>query len=250
MRLGVGACSWEDGSTYQGDWAQDKRHGNGIFKTAEGHKYEGAYVNDVKHGAGKLTYKNGEVVEGTWENDRLNGLADVTKDGSTMTVIFVNDLRVDDASVGTTAWDCCYIFASIFMLIAVALAAPLALSMRGTFRIDDGQPGFYGLFIFWGVYQLMSARNRATLYLDNMQTIKDFSKTISKTIAAEPIVIMGIQNYHIETRRVRTKNGTRTQRVRVDTHRAEGDYDFSEWKDISPPPSALEFLNALNLCKV
>ena len=44
---------------------------------------------------------------------------------------------------------------------------------------------------------------------------------ISKTIAAEPIVILGIQNYHMEKRRVKTKNGTTTKLVRVDTHRAE-----------------------------
>jgi hypothetical protein len=243
LRLGVGACTWEDGSTYQGDWVQDKRHGNGIFNTAEGHKYEGAFVNDVKHGAGRLSYKNGEVIEGTWENDRLNGLADVTKDGSTSTVIFVNDLRVDDSSAGTTGWDYCYIFFSILMMAAVIAAAPLAI------RFNVPQFGFLG--IFWLFYQIMSQRNRATLYLDHMQPIKDFSKTISKTIAAEPIVIMGIQNYHIETRRHRDSKGrTHTSRVRVDTHRAEGDYDFTEWKDISPPPSSLEFLNALNLCKV
>jgi hypothetical protein len=61
---------------------------------------------------------------------------------------------------------------------------------------------------------------------------------------------MGIQNYHMETRRVKTKNGYRTQRVRVDTHRAEDDYSFTEWKDLSPPASSLEFLNVLNHCKV
>jgi hypothetical protein len=126
MRLGVGSCKWADNSSYQGDWAQNKRHGNGIFITAEGHKYEGAWVNDVKHGEGLLNYKNGESVEGCWENDRLNGVAHVTKDGETKSVIFVNDMRIDDASEGNSGWDVCYIIASVIMLSAVVLAPILA----------------------------------------------------------------------------------------------------------------------------
>jgi hypothetical protein len=186
MRVGVGSCKWADNSSYQGDWAQGKRHGNGIFITAEGHKYEGAFINDVKHGEGRLSYKNGEIVEGCWENDRLNGVAHVTKDGSTSTVIFVNDMRIDDASGGNSGWDTCYAIASVFMLAAVITGPILANSHY------YAPKEFYGLLVFYFIYQLMSARNRASIYLENMETIKDFAKTISKTIAAEPIVSMGI----------------------------------------------------------
>jgi len=80
-RINVGTCTWSDQSYYRGDWAQNVRHGNGVFVTADGIKFEGQWCNDVKHGMGILTYKDGEEITGFWSNDRLNGLAKVKKAG-------------------------------------------------------------------------------------------------------------------------------------------------------------------------
>ena len=33
-RHGIGKCRFSDGSSYEGDWAENVRHGNGVFKTA------------------------------------------------------------------------------------------------------------------------------------------------------------------------------------------------------------------------
>ena len=79
MRHGIGTCTWADGSTYTGDWTQNLRHGNGIFKTGGDQvvTYQGQFANDIKHGRGKLTYANGETIIGHWENDRINGIARV-----------------------------------------------------------------------------------------------------------------------------------------------------------------------------
>ena len=35
QRNGVGSCTWVNGSSYEGDWKDDLRHGNGKFKFEE-----------------------------------------------------------------------------------------------------------------------------------------------------------------------------------------------------------------------
>lgn len=32
MRHGIGTATYADGSTYEGDWFRNVRHGNGVFK--------------------------------------------------------------------------------------------------------------------------------------------------------------------------------------------------------------------------
>jgi hypothetical protein len=54
----------------------------------------------------------------------------------------------------------------------------------------------------------------------------------------------------MEKRTTRTKNGTRTHYVRVDTHRAEDDFSFTKWTDESPPASSLDFLNVLHMVRI
>ena len=41
-RNGVGNCTWGDGSSYEGDWKDDLRHGNGKF-TYEKETYLGQW---------------------------------------------------------------------------------------------------------------------------------------------------------------------------------------------------------------
>ena len=40
MRNGVGSCTWQDGSKYEGDWKDNLRHGNGKFEN-DGETYLG-----------------------------------------------------------------------------------------------------------------------------------------------------------------------------------------------------------------
>ena len=35
QRHGVGRCTWEDGSFYEGEWKEGLRHGNGVFTMSE-----------------------------------------------------------------------------------------------------------------------------------------------------------------------------------------------------------------------
>ena len=34
-RHGVGKICWSDGSSYEGEWLHNLRHGNGVFKTSD-----------------------------------------------------------------------------------------------------------------------------------------------------------------------------------------------------------------------
>lgn len=51
---------YEDGSTYEGEWKNDKRNGEGsscfeflgVFNDANKDKYEGEWANDKKNGRG------------------------------------------------------------------------------------------------------------------------------------------------------------------------------------------------------
>ena len=58
------------GNTYDGDWKDDLKHGEGVFTFANGARYEGAFVDNLKHGKGRMTNPKGKCIEGTWVNDK------------------------------------------------------------------------------------------------------------------------------------------------------------------------------------
>ena len=49
IQNGKGSYKHADGSEYNGDWKDGKRHGYGIFKNKT-HIYEGEWVEDAPHG--------------------------------------------------------------------------------------------------------------------------------------------------------------------------------------------------------
>ena len=78
-----------------------------------------------------------------------------------------------------------------------------------------------------------------------------------------PIITFHIQNYHYElrTRRVaethRDSNGnthttyrTETYWERVNTHRASGDFLYTQWADTSPNPQCLEYVKQFHLTRL
>jgi hypothetical protein len=81
LRCGVGRCVWADGSTYEGEWENNKRHGNGKFN-CEIFEYVGQWQQDMKHGRGKMTKRGEEPIFGPFENDKMNGLG--VQDGKTI----------------------------------------------------------------------------------------------------------------------------------------------------------------------
>ena len=74
LRCGLGTCKWEDGSSYEGSWKNNLRHGKGMFISREGHVYEGGWQTDYRHGHGIQRYHHSqEMVECIWNMDRPHG---------------------------------------------------------------------------------------------------------------------------------------------------------------------------------
>ena len=64
--------------TYEGEWEDDQRCGEGVMKYANGDVYEGNWGPGgqfgVRCGQGRCTYANGDVYEGEWQNDMRCGI--------------------------------------------------------------------------------------------------------------------------------------------------------------------------------
>lgn len=63
-------------ATYEGDWLQNKRHGNGkMTYPGDNSEYEGDWKDNKRDGKGKLTWKSTPVVqyEGDFKDDQRHG---------------------------------------------------------------------------------------------------------------------------------------------------------------------------------
>jgi hypothetical protein len=65
---GRGVMLYPDGSTYNGEWKDGKRHGKGILIYADGRRYEGKFADDQLHGEGIITLPDGRLIESYWDN--------------------------------------------------------------------------------------------------------------------------------------------------------------------------------------
>lgn len=66
-----GSHTYSDGSKYEGEMENGKRHGRGILVRPDGMKYEGEWKNDKPSGQGTLTSPEGKQRSGKWENGKL-----------------------------------------------------------------------------------------------------------------------------------------------------------------------------------
>ena len=102
----MGKCQWKDGSTYEGEWKNNLRDGNGKYSCKE-YEYAGQWAQDMRHGRCKYTIRGESPIFGSFENDKANGVA--TQDGKT--VLFKNGMRVD---LSGKDHDCCQIYRPIY----------------------------------------------------------------------------------------------------------------------------------------
>ncbi|MBR4244251.1 MAG: hypothetical protein IKQ14_02515, partial [Candidatus Methanomethylophilaceae archaeon] len=75
-----GIMKYRNGSIYEGQWKNDKRHGRGLYATQnynnpniKGILYEGEFNNDKIEGYGIGKYSSGDQYEGEWKNDQQYG---------------------------------------------------------------------------------------------------------------------------------------------------------------------------------
>ena len=59
--------------SYDGNWANGRPHGYGVYLFADGLKYEGSYREGWPEGHGVGNYANGTVYEGNWRKGRFDG---------------------------------------------------------------------------------------------------------------------------------------------------------------------------------
>lgn len=65
--------TFEDGSTYKGEWLAGKMHGKGVLTMADGEVYEGAFNEGRRDGTGKVKRADGAEYEGLWRDDVYHG---------------------------------------------------------------------------------------------------------------------------------------------------------------------------------
>merc|ERR1712232_665331 len=70
---GAGSYVGCDGRFFWGMWRESKMHGRGIYQWPDGRSYQGEYDNDQKAGFGIFTWDDGRRYEGYWSNGNQHG---------------------------------------------------------------------------------------------------------------------------------------------------------------------------------
>ena len=66
-------CNYADGSEYQGEWQDGKRHGTGTYISPTGTRFEGEWENDEASGHGVCHYADGMKYDGQFEGGERQG---------------------------------------------------------------------------------------------------------------------------------------------------------------------------------
>lgn len=66
-------CNYADGSEYQGEWQDGKRHGIGTYISPTGTRYEGEWKDDGANGHGICHYADGMKYDGEFESGERHG---------------------------------------------------------------------------------------------------------------------------------------------------------------------------------
>ena len=64
----------DGGLIYDGEWVHNSRHGMGLFVSSDGSSYLGEWTNDERNGMGQQYDSNNALIyDGTWLNNERNG---------------------------------------------------------------------------------------------------------------------------------------------------------------------------------
>jgi len=74
LKEGTGQYYYLNGDMYDGEWKNDKKHGEGKYKFYnKGDRYEGQWREDRIDGKGTYYYANGDKYDGLWKEDKREG---------------------------------------------------------------------------------------------------------------------------------------------------------------------------------
>lgn len=83
--------------TYEGDFVNGVKHGDGHFNFVSNLKYVGEYKNGIREGKGKIINKNGSIAyDGEFKNNMPNGKGVApTKSGELKEKLWVDGIDKD-----------------------------------------------------------------------------------------------------------------------------------------------------------
>lgn len=71
---GHGTCTYpKSGDTYEGEFKNGMKHGQGTYTYRNAATYVGEFKNDMRNGQGTFEFFDGDKYEGEWKNDKRHG---------------------------------------------------------------------------------------------------------------------------------------------------------------------------------
>ena len=120
-RHGQGTYDDNAGSVYIGEWKYDERSGEGIQIYPDGSKYEGQWENDQRNGQGILILPDGQKYEGAWKDNKRHGPGTFTDlDGLSEYQIWANNKR--EKIMTKTNYE---LLIPIFLVVAITILLKL-----------------------------------------------------------------------------------------------------------------------------
>ena len=235
-----------DGSTYEGEWANNLRQGMGTHWMKNGDVYKGEWNQGMKHGKGQLRRKKeGIIITGTFEQGKASGLCVVAKTVNGQQVqeliVFKKGIQVAKNKKGVECGDIFLAFVSCILFVVYFGAIPFALANFGfkeaflTGKSDQVVVIAIIAVIVWCVWMCCaSCASDSAKYIQNMEDFVDCLENIDRAIKAPPEIYWHIECWHYETRTRQVSDGqggtrTETYQEKVVTHVANTKWRIKEW---------------------
>jgi hypothetical protein len=100
FRHGFGVCFWDNGDRYEGQWANDKTNGCGVYTQGDGARYDGEFVDHKMHGFGICVFPDGDKHEGIWKEGSFFLPQKVSSQFTDAAFASANQARLASQSVG------------------------------------------------------------------------------------------------------------------------------------------------------
>jgi hypothetical protein len=74
FKAGNGVLTWDDGRQYRGQFENGVFHGQAVMTWPDGRRYRGQYADDRKHGEGTFAWSDGRRYQGQWVVGKRHGI--------------------------------------------------------------------------------------------------------------------------------------------------------------------------------
>lgn len=74
FKAGNGVLTWDDGRQYRGQFDNGVFHGQAVMTWPDGRRYRGQYADDRKHGEGTFAWSDGRRYQGQWIVGKRHGI--------------------------------------------------------------------------------------------------------------------------------------------------------------------------------